>query len=487
MRRLPLLAVLAAALAFPAGAQAGSLVCTGDPGQANRLDLNVGGEAAYGSFVAPAAAPSVLVVFAHGYSHNVDGWRDHMKREAKRLGVLAVAMNYRGLTDLPARPDGYQRSRGWPVLKGGADLNAAALNALATCPSIKHVILYGVSMGANASGMALAAKPKRPGGKPLYDLWIAVEGVHNLTTLYYGARLVAPTNKFAAEAKEDIEIETGGTPETANAAYTARTNTLRGADIGGAGLKGAILVHGRDDGLAPYSFSQEMTRVLRGQNVETDFFTVASRRADDDPDTSLSGGPGHGSEISQRHIVIDTGFDRLAAIVARSEPPPCDRDFIVEGRDDTVSPNPAQPASGCPKGPMFAGATPPAGGSAGSATTAPALCSPRRATIRHIRGRYVRDRKLRITGRARPSTCAGGGAMKAQVAVYRRAGKRCRFYQPGGKLTRPRSCSTPRWLKPRGAKSFSLNLRRRPRGRIVAVARVTDKRGASRIARRRAR
>jgi hypothetical protein len=43
-------------------------------------------------------------VFAHGYSFNVDGWGPHLSHSAQRDGVLAVAMNYRGLTDLPDQP-----------------------------------------------------------------------------------------------------------------------------------------------------------------------------------------------------------------------------------------------------------------------------------------------------------------------------------------------------------------------------------------------
>jgi hypothetical protein len=252
MRRAAVL-VLAGVVVLlaPAPARAGELACTGSPDRVQRLDMSVGGQPAYGSFATPAAAPKVLAMYGHGFSFNVDGpaaapaahrtdprgphGRDELPRAA----------------DLPPGPGyPYERSRGWPVRSGAEDLVAAAQLALERCPSIRHVVLLGISMGANASGIATSLAAKRADGSPLFDYWIGVEGVYNLTELYQGARAVAPANEFAANAKADIEAETGGTPETAPQAYLDRTVVALAPAIARSGLKGVVLVHGREDGLA---------------------------------------------------------------------------------------------------------------------------------------------------------------------------------------------------------------------------------------------
>ena len=66
--------------------------CTGDPSLVRRLDLTVGGQATYGTYVLPAARPRGLVVFGHGYTFNVDAWRDHMRTAAARDGLVAVTI-----------------------------------------------------------------------------------------------------------------------------------------------------------------------------------------------------------------------------------------------------------------------------------------------------------------------------------------------------------------------------------------------------------
>ena len=95
MRRLsPVLALVLLAL-VPGAARAAS--CTGDPGSVQRLDLTVGGTPTYGLYTLPAGPPRGLVVFGHGYSYNVDAWREHMIRAATKDGLVAVTMDYRGL------------------------------------------------------------------------------------------------------------------------------------------------------------------------------------------------------------------------------------------------------------------------------------------------------------------------------------------------------------------------------------------------------
>ena len=175
MRAGALAAALAAFLALPipgTARAAEQLGCTGDGTTAHPLSLMVGGAAATGRFVAPKSSPSVVVIMGHGYSFAADGWDPHMRLMAQDSGALAVTMNYRGLVGLGDDPTDtwpYQRSRGYPVKAGSEDLVAAAQAALASCPTVRHVVLLGVSMGGNATGMAVALDAKRADGSPLLD------------------------------------------------------------------------------------------------------------------------------------------------------------------------------------------------------------------------------------------------------------------------------------------------------------------------------
>ncbi len=159
-----LLALVVLAFAPPARAAGPSAPCTGDPSAVQRLDLTVGGAATYGTYVLPAGRPRGLVVFGHGYTYNVDAWRDHMRTAASRDGLVAVTMDYRGLTDLPRDATGYERSRGFPVKAGGEDLVAAAQHLDRVCGGFDRRVLLGVSMGGNASGLAAAIGGKTAGG-----------------------------------------------------------------------------------------------------------------------------------------------------------------------------------------------------------------------------------------------------------------------------------------------------------------------------------
>ena len=82
------------------------------------------------------------------------------------------------------------------------------------------------------------------------------------------------------------------------------------------------------------------------------------------PDTTLAGyagvetgQAGHGTEVSEHHVVIDQAFIRMASLIA-GDPPPCNRDFQVEGAAASVVPDPAAVASGCPKGTVLGTSTP---------------------------------------------------------------------------------------------------------------------------------
>jgi hypothetical protein len=480
------LAVLASAAAVtPAAAVAASGLpsgsCTGDPAQTAPLTLDVGGQVARGRYALPAAAPTARVVMAHGYSHRVEGWVRHLSRVATNDGALTVAMNYRGLTDLPPDENGIPRSRGYPVKAGGEDLNAAARALLAACPSIRSVVLLGISMGGNASGMAVAARPKRADGTPLYDHWIGVEGAFNLTELYEGSRVVSQISEFAALVKEDIEIETGGTPETQFAAYSERTIVNRSADIAAAGLQSVTFVHGIEDGLAPYDNGEQMTRLMRGQGVPTDFYTVTRRGADDDPDTTLGGYAGlttglagHGGELSEKHAVIDTGFARLHALLSTTQPRPCGRDFTYDGLARTTSPDPGATSAECPAStPLARPAAPPGAGPCADATR-PSLARPR-TTV-------TRARRLSIRGTLRDRACGedSTAAVRVDVTISRtlRHG-RCAAVRPSGRLSAPARCGRRTAIRARrsGATYLLVIPRSLPGGRYAIRVVARDRAG----------
>jgi hypothetical protein len=107
-----------------------------------------------------------------------------------------------------------------------------------------------------------------------------------------------------------------------------------------------------------------------------------------------------------------------------------------------------------------------------------------RTVVRHPgprRAITVRSgRRLVLRGRTTVSGCAAVSARVARVAVaiFRRAGRRCRFARPDGRLTPPRSCARPLRLLARGTARWTLRLRGRlPRGRYVVVARAVNAAG----------
>ncbi|GAC1316552.1 MAG: hypothetical protein NVSMB25_02470 [Thermoleophilaceae bacterium] len=477
-RTLPsALVVLVLLSAGATSANAAGQVCTGDPNSALPIAISSQGQSARGLYVLPARPARALVVFGHGYSYNDTAWIGHMMRAANLSGAVSVTMNYRGLIDLPRDSSGYERSRGWPVSAGAQDLIAAARYFDASCGPFDRIILLGVSMGGNSSGLTAAAQAKRIDGRPLFDYWIGVEGVYNLTELYNEATLVAPINSFAAQAKADIEAETGGTPAQVPQAYSDRTVVNQAAKIAGSGLRGIYVVHAVNDGEAAYNQAQEMTSNLRASGMPTDLYSV-TRHAPGDlrTDTTLAQGApgdtaGHEAEWSPHDIVLDTGFDLIPALLVRGEPPPCNRNFTVDGMaNPQKTPDPSVRAPGCPGGERV---TP--GSSAGRSTTgsttgcrsAPAV------SVRLIR----RHRRSVLSGSARAGRCGVRSARvtRVSIALARPIGGsgRCRFLKARGVLSGARSCAKPLFIRAHGTGRWRLKLRRRvPRGiyRLTVVA-----------------
>jgi acetyl esterase/lipase len=341
LRLLTLTTFIALILAAPAGAAA-KVRCTGDPATAQRLDITVAGEPAWGLYALPKAAPRGLVVYFHGYGHTADSWAAHLERTAAEEGVIAVAMNYRG----------QQGTRGWQVSEGAADSIAAVQLFDRTC-RLPTIVAYGVSMGGNASGLAVASRATRANGAPLFDQWFDIEGAVNVIEIYTAARALGATgNAFAAAAAADMEREMGGTLEERPEAYTTRTVVRRAEDIKASGVKGVTMVHGADDGLVPYSQSREMQVRLRALGIPTDMITVGTRGESSEAGTTLTGSlipgfdsplAGHADETSTTHLVGKTGFERLSAYLRGGEVPRC-RDFVVDGTTGTMT---QVPGSGC--------------------------------------------------------------------------------------------------------------------------------------------
>jgi acetyl esterase/lipase len=295
--------------------------CTGDPADVRRMSLQVGGQEALALVALPRRKPHGIVVFDHGYGHTMESWREHAARTADTLGVIAIAPNYRGQTVPPVGTKA--SSRGWRVAEGAEDSIAYAQHFEALCKPKGTNVVYGVSMGGNTSGLVVAAKPKGPDGKPLFDYWVAVEPAVNVTQTYLGASVLAPANTFAANAKADIEEAFGGTIAAKPDVYRERTVVARTTDIAAAGLKGVYVVHGVADGLVTYNQSRELQALLRAQRVPLDMWTAVTRKAGTEPGTTVDGylptgqtSPfaGHASETSTTHVVGVAGFAALDRI-----------------------------------------------------------------------------------------------------------------------------------------------------------------------------
>jgi hypothetical protein len=394
-----------------------TVACSGDPAASTRIDMTVAGTPTYGLYAVPSGTPRGLVVVDHGYSHTPYSWTKHLSDMARRNGVIAVAMDYRGTKDSPpSRPGGLPSSRGWRVQEGAEDSVAVARLFDGQCPGLPTIDLYSVSMGGNAAGLAAAARAKRLDGRPLWDFWFNVEGAVNVIETYTGARVLAPGNTFANNAHQDIVEEMGGELDAQSSTYQQRTVVNRVEDIKASGLKGVVLVHGVGDGLVPYDQAQEMVGRLRQNGIPSDLFSVGTRGSGE-PGTTLDGyviggvapSPfaGHASEASDSHIVGNTGFERLAAFFARGEAP-CDRSFAVDGDSATVAPDPATATPQC----KFAFPTRSAGGGgAGAGQGGPISVTSRRSCARrslllHIRAPrrqrlvqaavYVNGRRVRL-------------------------------------------------------------------------------------------
>ena len=297
--------------------------CTDSDDTALDLAIPVQGQTATGRYTLPESDPKTLVVFAHGYGHTSASWVDHMRGAAADHGVIAVAMDYRGTYE-QRNEDGSTTIRGWFVKEGAADMIAATQMFQGMCPSIEETVLFGVSMGGNASGLALAraSEESAADGGPLFDYWFDVEGAVNVMETYAGASVLAPANTFAANAKADIEDELNGTPAENPDGYRDLAVVSHADEIGDSGVRGVAVIHAIEDGLVPYNQAREIVPELVSQGIPTEVYTLAGK-GEGESGTTISGyspvkdSPfaGHASERSTTHVVMVKAFERLWSLV----------------------------------------------------------------------------------------------------------------------------------------------------------------------------
>ena len=330
--------------------------CVGSPEDVIRLDLVVNGTLTWGLYAMPPVPAKGIVVVGHGYGHTIESWRRHLTNISRRNGVVAVGMDYRGQVDSPGSP--LPSSRGWQVQEGAEDSVAAAQLFQRACPRARTIVMYGVSMGGNTAGLAVAAQAKRSTGAPLFDYLFDIEGAVNVTETYFEARgLALSGNAYAKNAVADIEREMGGTFEERRDTYLDRTVVNRVEDIKASGVKGVVVVHGADDGLVGYNQSPEFVARLREQGIPVDFWTALTRGEGSEPGTTLDGyvtgnipgftSPfaGHASEASETHIVGAAGFERLAALF-RGDAPAC-RVGVLDGTTGFTAAKPLTSSATC--------------------------------------------------------------------------------------------------------------------------------------------
>lgn len=241
----PTVLALAVLLALPLAPQAAATHVV-----VERYSLTVDGETALGWLAYPngTTAPTTLLVFGHGCCGKPDQ-SGFVRAYAEAYNVVVVAMDYRG-------------PGGWDVMKGSEDLVAATVDLQARFP-IARTILWGISMGGETTGMAVAARPD------LYDYWVDTFGVTNLFEEFatLGLYPCGCTTSWMVN-------EAGGTPLTAPQAYADRSPVLMADQM--RGITRAYISHGVGDPIVPYSMSQEMFAGLAAAGVPVTMYTVTT-------------------------------------------------------------------------------------------------------------------------------------------------------------------------------------------------------------------
>jgi hypothetical protein len=108
---------------------------------------------------------------------------------------------------------------------------------------------------------------------------------------------------------------------------------------------------------------------------------------------------------------------------------------------------------------------------------------PSASFLKGKKGARAKKRKLQLHGHAHDDGCVAaisvaGRVARVDVAISRKAGRKCRFVTRSGKLTTARKCSKPVFLKAKGTTSWSLTTKRKlPKGAYTILARARDAAG----------
>jgi hypothetical protein len=119
----------------------------------------------------------------------------------------------------------------------------------------------------------------------------------------------------------------------------------------------------------------------------------------------------------------------------------------------------------------------------GGPTTCSDTARPAASFLKGKKGAGAKKRKLTLHGHASDAGCAAqisvaGKVARVEVAISRKAGKKCRFVAANGKLGKARGCSRAVFLNAKGTTTWSLSLKRKlPRGSYTVLVRARDAAG----------
>jgi acetyl esterase/lipase len=335
-------AVIAAACAQGAQAATTPICPGGTAAPVNQLDITVGGVPTYGIYSVPATAPKGIVVVGHGHGATARSESALVQDIAGREGVIAIAMDYHGTID-QTPTSGY----GWRVKEGAADSIAAAQLLASTCKVTGPITAFGISMGGNTTGLAVAAKATRPGGGPLFDYWFDVSGVTNVPEIYADATAIAlaPVGGISAtgkQAKAEIEQEFGN-PLLQIGNYLTGSPFLRASDMKASGLKGVVISHGVLDGEVTSDQSVQMAATLALAGIPTDITTSVFKSPGGSSGLTLDGDvlgliPGYASPFAGhvQTVVQDAALSRLDDLYQRGIAPTGTKVTLTDGVLGTI-------------------------------------------------------------------------------------------------------------------------------------------------------
>lgn len=317
--------------------------CTGDPtAPVQTLNITVDGVPTYGFYSVPAGPAKGIVVVGHGYQGTAKSEANLLPGIAQRDGVIALAMDYHSQIDLTPTS-----SRGWRVSEGANDSIAAARLFASTCGVTGPITAFGISLGGNMTGLAVAAKATRPAGGPLFGYWFDVAGVTNVPEIYAAATAIslAPLGGLqttGTNAKADIEQEFGN-PLLALGNYLSGSPALRASDMKASGLKGVVISHGVLDGEVTSDQSVQMALTLAIAGIPTDISTSVFKSPTGSPGLTLDGDvlglvPGYASPFAGhvQQIVLQAALDRLDALYVGGVAPSGTKLTLTDGTLGTI-------------------------------------------------------------------------------------------------------------------------------------------------------